>query len=200
MNDPVREMTDIVFPVSGLTLPDNYAFALWEQAGRVLPWLAAEPAAGILPLQLPDNPGGAFLSKRAHMVLRVPARFAREARRLSGVVLDAGGHEIAVGEARERPLQPHPTLHAQLVASEAMEEGFLAEVTAGLKEIGILGKSICGKRLMLPGSEGRISGYSLVVHELTPEDSLRLQWAGLGSGRHFGCGMFIPYKVIGRLE
>lgn len=200
MGDPVPEMTDIVFPVSGHMLPANYALLLWQEAVRVLPWLAAEPAVGILPLLPPGNPEGAFLSRRTRMVLRVPAKQAQEARRLAGQVLDVGGHEVAVGDAQERLLQPHSTLHAHLVASEAQEERFMKEAAAGLTELGIGGKSICGRGLVLPGSEGRIAGYSLVVHELKPEDSLRLQWAGLGSGRHFGCGIFIPYKVIGQLE
>ncbi len=200
MANTVPEMMDIVFPVSGHALPANYAFALWQEASRVLPWLEAESAAGILPLHLPGDTGAVFLPKRARMVLRVPLNHMQEAKRLSGQVLDVCGHEIAVGDARERPLEPHSTLHAQLVASEAPEEGFIKEVAAGLNGIGIGGECICGKRLMLPGSEGRVVGYSLVVHELKPEDSLRLQWAGLGSGRHFGCGIFIPYKVIGHLE
>ncbi len=200
MNDLVREMTDIVFPVSGHALPANYAFLLWQEAVRVLPWLTDEPAAGILPMHQPESPDCAFLSKRARMVLRVPVNRVQEARNLSGQVLDVGEHEIALGEARERPLHPHATLHAQLVASEAREEGFMKEVAAGLAGLGIGCQSICGRGLVLPGSEGRVAGYSLVVHELKPEDSLRLQWAGLGSGRHFGCGIFVPYKVIGQLE
>jgi Cas6 Crispr len=69
-----------------------------------------------------------------------------------------------------------------------------------LKKSGIAGKLICGKRHILPGSGGKIAGYSLVAHELTPEDALSLQCCGLGGERHFGCGMFIPYKVIANLD
>jgi CRISPR-associated protein Cas6 len=199
MDDAIPEMTDIVFPVSGKTLPANYAFALWHEAVRVLPWLDGERSAGILPLCPPEG-GGLMLSRRARMVLRVPSRCSTEAYRLSGRTLDVGGHAIATGEPRERPLHPHSTLHAQLVASAASEDAFVEEVAAALREMGAECKWICGKRLVLPGSAGTVAGYSLVVHDLKPQESLRLQWSGLGSDRHFGCGIFIPYKVIGNLE
>ena len=55
---------------------------------------------------------------------------------------------------------------------------------------------ICGKRLSVSGSQRSIDGYSLVLHDLKPEASLHLQYAGLGEDRQFGCGIFVPYKVI----
>jgi len=39
-----------------------------------------------------------------------------------------------------------------------------------------------------------------VIHNLKPEDSLRLQYTGLGSDRQYGCGIFVPYKVISDLS
>jgi hypothetical protein len=39
-----------------------------------------------------------------------------------------------------------------------------------------------------------------VVHDLKPEASILLQCAGMGEGRQFGCGIFMPYKVISDLE
>ncbi len=199
MNDALPEMTDIVFPVSAHALPANYVFALWREVVHVLPWLEVEPAAGILPLCPPERGGELLLSRRARMVVRLPAGRADEARRISGQALDVGGQIITVGEGKERPLQPHPTLHAQLVVSNAREDTFVAEAASELRKISSTCRCICGKQLVLPGSEGTLSGYSLVVHELKPEESLRLQGSGLGSDRHFGCGIFIPYKVIADL-
>jgi len=39
-----------------------------------------------------------------------------------------------------------------------------------------------------------------VIHDLKPEASLRLQYTGLGSDRRYGCGVFVPYKVITGLD
>lgn len=196
----MKAMTDVVFAVSGRTLPADHVYALWREVMRVLPWLESEESAGILPLRAPEHGDDLLLPRRARLVLRVPADLLAQARQLSGQVLDIGGHELAVGEARERPLQPSPTLHAQLVASSAPEGEFIAAMASEMQTAGITGKLICGKRHALPGSAGNIMGYSLVVHELKPQDALRLQCRGLGGERHFGCGIFIPYKVIANLD
>jgi CRISPR-associated protein Cas6 len=196
----MKSMIDVVFPLSGRILPADYAFVLWREVTRLLPWLEAEETSGILPLRAPEHGGDLLLPKRARLVLRIPEAFLAQAGVLSGQALDVGGHAIKAGEARERPLLPSPTLHAQLVASNAPEDEFLAAMGAEMRQLGIAGKLICGMRHALPGSAGKIAGYSLVVHELKPQDALRLQWQGLGGERHHGCGLFIPYKVIANLE
>ena len=196
----MHEMTDVIFELSGRSLPADYAYALWREAVRILPWLEVEEQVGILPLRAPEHGDDLLLPKRARLVLRVPAGMLEEARQLSGQVLSLGGHALAVGGARERPLQPSPTLHAQLVASDTAENEFVAAMAGEMRRLGIAGKLICGKRHALPGSAGKITGYSLVVHELKPQDALHLQWRGLGGERHFGCGLFIPYKVIANLD
>ncbi len=196
----MQEMTDVIYSLSGGSLPADYAVALWGEVVRILPELETEDEAGILPLRAPEHGSDLLLPRRARMVLRIPMGLLEQAGQLSGQVLDVDGHALAVGEAKERPLQPSPTLHAQLVASSSAEEGFLSAMADEMRQSGISGKLICGKRYTLPGSAGKISGFSLVAHELKPQDALRLQWRGLGGERHFGCGLFIPYKVIANLE
>jgi hypothetical protein len=44
--------------------------------------------------------------------------------------------------------------------------------------------------------DGEIFTRSLMVADLEPEQSVRLQQIGLGAGRTFGCGLFIPHKGI----
>src|SRR4030067_490848 len=69
-----------------------------------------------------------------------------------------------------------------------------------LGELSITGKLICGRRLTINGGQNPIQGYSLVLHDLKAEASLQLQYLGLGEDRQFGCGIFIPYKVISGLS
>ncbi|PIV74684.1 MAG: hypothetical protein COW56_04530, partial [Rhodocyclales bacterium CG17_big_fil_post_rev_8_21_14_2_50_68_7] len=42
----------------------------------------------------------------------------------------------------------------------------------------------------------RFAGFGLMLHGLSPEDSLRMQSSGLGTNRTLGCGIFIPHKSI----
>ena len=200
MNENTRAMAEIVYDLKGGTLPDEYAFALWQELVRALPWLETEEHAGLLPLRGSRSDGAMLLPQRAKLVLRLPQRLMPQARQLSGQALEVAGHVLQVGAARERSLLAHPTLHAHLVASSSGENEFLEEVAERLRELDISCKWICGKRVDLRDGEQVISGYSLVVYELNPEGSLRLQQEGLGGERRYGCGLFIPYKEISNLD
>ncbi|TXT21709.1 MAG: CRISPR-associated protein Cas6-related protein, partial [Gallionellaceae bacterium] len=161
--------------------------------------LEADEFAGILPLRVAASGGNMLLPQRAKLVLRLAADCVQQGRSLSGQELEIGGSIVRVGDAVERPLVPYPTLHAHLVESGCDEEVFTAGVTEQLREMAIDCKLICGKRLAVAGAKRMIFGYSLVLHDLKPEDSLRIQNVGLGGNRRFGCGIFVPHKAISGL-
>lgn len=194
------EMTDIAFELKGHSVPADHAFALWREVARILPWLEAEKFAGIHPLRVAASGEEMLLPQRAKLVLRLPAARVQQAGLLSGQELHVGSSVLSVGEAQERPLKAFPTLHAQLVASDCKEEVFITGVASELGEMNIGCKWICGKRLVIRGTERTIAGYSLVLHDLKPDESLHLQRYGLGGERHFGCGIFVPYKTISGLD
>ncbi len=199
MNDQARPMTDIAFDLKGSALPVDYAFALWSEVVRYLPWLEAEPFAGIHPLRLSPSSTGLLLPQRAKLLLRLPASHVEQAGLLSGQQLTVGDGVLHIGDARERPLFAHSTLHAHVVESASDEEGFLATVVDQLRQLKISAAWICGKHHTMKGAKRTITGYSLVLHDLKLSDSLQLQYRGLGGERHFGYGILIPYKAISSL-
>jgi CRISPR-associated protein Cas6 len=191
------DMIDMVFDLEGGTLPAAYRFALWTAVLRLAPQLAEEKLVGVLPLRSTVNGQGILLAKRAKLVMRMPATLAESAASsLTGEQLDIVGNIISIGAAKTRTIQPYPTIHAQLVTGSCDEVLFVEDITKQMRELGVTGKLICGKRLSVSGNQRSIHGYSLVLHDLKPEASLLLQYAGLGEDRQFGCGIFVPYKVI----
>lgn len=193
------EMTDIAFELKGHSVPAGHAFALWREVARILPWLEAEKFAGIHQLRIAASGEEMLLPQRAKLVLRLPAARVSQAGRLSGQELHVGSSVLSVGAAKERALKAFPTLHAQLVESDGEEDVFIAHVIEQLGEMKISCKWICGKHHKVIGAERTIAGYSLVLHDLKPDESLNLQRYGLGGERHFGCGIFVPYKTISGL-
>ena len=196
----------MVFDLESGILPTDYPFALWEALIRHVPQLAEEKLVGVLPLRTTENNEGMLLPKRAKLVLRLPMALAAHAAALSGQRLDmaestlrSGAAWLLPGKSKLRQIQPYPTLHAQLVTGVADEMLFLDGINTQLSQMGIAAGLICGKRRVLAGARQSIHGYSLVIHDLKPEASLQLQYAGLGEGRQFGCGIFVPYKVISGL-
>ena len=192
-------MLDIAFDLKGNSVPAGYAFALWGEVVRCLPWLDAEEYAGILPLRAAASGENMLLPQRAKLVLRLPAELALQAMLLSGQELDVEGSVLRVGKAKQKLLQPYPTLHAQLVESSSGEEEFLTDMADQLREMDVVCKLICGKHNSVTNTRQAVVGYSLVLHDLKPDASLQIQRAGLCGKRRFGCGIFDPYKAISGL-
>ena len=187
-------MIDLVFDLGGGILPASYPFALWEALLSHVPDLALEKSVGVLPLRATVSFEGLLISKRTKLVLRLPLKIAPVAFTLSGLdLLPLHTGAMLLGKSRLRQILPFPTLHAQQVSGAADEMLFLEDIQAQLSELGIAGRIICGLRRTLSDT---IKGYSLVIHDLKPEDALKLQYAGLGAYRQFGCGIFLPHKVI----
>lgn len=196
MNNSVTEMIDAVFDVSGDIIPPIYPFALWDALVHHVPALAEDMLTGVIPLRTSSSEAGMLLPKRSKLVLRLSQSLAADFTQLSGQSLDIGSCKLQLGSGKLRKIQDYPTLHAHLVTSDKDEVEFLQDVTARLTELGIKGHLLCGMRNSLVATDRTIHGYSLVIHDLKPEDSLRLQYAGLAAYRRYGCGIFIPYKVI----
>lgn len=194
-------MLDLAFDISGGTLPTTYPFALWTELVRHAPQLEDDESVGVLPLRAAESAGDVLLPKRAKLVLRIPTTLSEKMMaNLAGQRLDLDGIPMQLGTGKTRSLTPHPTVHAQQVASTEDEASFMENARTWLDKMGIACSLICGMRRTISGEELSIHGYSLVAHGLKPDASLHLQSSGLGAGRCFGCGIFLPYKVISGLE
>lgn len=198
MTIAIPEMIDAVFDVSGDRVPVNYPFALWEELTHLVPELAGDASIGVLPLRTTGSATGMLLPKRAKLVIRLPVSLAPHVASLSGQPLDVG-HPLRLANGRLREILAYSTIHAQLVAGADDEVVFAESLSACLADLGITASLICGRKSSLVDGDRRIHGFSLVIHDLKPEDSLHLLYAGLGSHRNYGCGIFVPYKVISDL-
>ena len=193
---PVATAVDVVFPVSGSTLARDHAQALQDALSSQWPWLKSEAQAGIHAIKLmPGTQPQAMLSNRTKLLLRAPTHRAPELLTTSSIELMVAGQPMALGAPHTRELQPHATLYAYHVAADNADEvAFMAEVTRELSDMGIGGERVCGKRQQLLIAGGALTTFSLMLHALAPEQSLRVQYLGIGPHRLLGCGIFIPHK------
>ena len=136
-----------------------------------------------------------MVSQRTRLILRVNLERAGELCRLSGVELDVAGHPLRLGDVHVRKLTAHATVYAYRVAAESADEAaFMQSIAQELAAVAIVGERVCGKRNQLMLNGGVLDTFSLMVHGLAPEQSLRLQMRGLGPHRLMGCGVFVPHK------
>ena len=204
------DVIDLAFRFACPTLPLDHAHALSGALLAVLPWLEDEPHAGVHLIHgaasgngwyRPEDPSTELLhlSRRSRMRLRVPKHRLDDARELTGSTLDVSGHTIEVGESTVYQLSSLSTLFARyVITDDGLDEGeFLEQAAAQLAEIDIRARKMLGgiaHSMQFP--DGPVHTRSLMVAELEPEQSVRLQQLGLGPGRSFGCGLFLPHKGI----
>ncbi|MDD4911862.1 MAG: type I-MYXAN CRISPR-associated protein Cas6/Cmx6 [Sideroxydans sp.] len=200
MTEKTVDMIDAVFDISGEVVPTAYAYPLWKALTQHLSALEEHDNVGVLPLRTSSTAGGLVLPRRTKLVVRIPRQLETHIDTLAGKSLSVDNVPLQLGAIKLRPIQPSPTLHAHLVIGDADETAFLHAVTTQLAEMNIPSKLICGLRSQLSIPERTIHGYSLVIHDMKPDASLRLQYAGLGAERRYGCGIFVPYKAITDLE
>jgi CRISPR-associated protein Cas6 len=193
--EPAFEALDLSFPLAGAVLPAGYALAMGRTLLDWLPWLEAGPG-GLHPLKAAHGPDGeALLSHRARLLLRVPAARQAEATRLAGRVLPPGCGSARLGAPQVRALTAHSTLYAHVVATPDDDEvRFLAATATWLDGLRVRAEPVCGRLQRWSGPQGPAQGYSLMLHGLSPADSLRVQVRGMGPWRWLGCGLFVPHK------
>ena len=189
------DMVDVAFALRGGSIPADHGWNLFRLLRERLDWLAAEPDAGVHPIRGARAVAGeVYLGSRARLMLRLPRTRVEQSFALSGARLDLGDG-VEVGSAHVRPLFAHGTLYSQFVTTATPDEaGFQRDVGAALQGAGVGCKVVCGKMRRAQTQGAEIVGFSLMLHELSPEDSLRIQASGLGAGRKYGCGIFVPHK------
>ena len=188
---------DVSFEVRCERLPRDYGYALFRALADELGWLEEDTAAGVHPLHgTASADGSLFLGKRARLILRLTAARAEQALALTGTRL-ALGSGLEVGPGRLRELMPYATVYSHFVSTGAEDEAeFFGQAAALLKAVGLPETMITGKAHAASTPEGKMHGFSLLLHGLTPAQSLAVQASGLGEGRKLGCGIFIPHKSV----
>lgn len=203
------DVVDLAFTIACRCLPVDHAWALYAALRPLLPWLEGEEGAGVHPLHVADSGNGwmrpdrpddlLYLSRRTKLMLRVPQSRVAEAERLSGQVLDVTGNRLAIEKAAVRPLGTHPALFSRYLVTDGSldENAFLAAVHTQLTALDIRPKKmVCGIERTIATPDKMLRTRSLMIADLAPAESVRLQQRGLGRLHHLGCGLFIPHKDI----
>jgi CRISPR-associated protein Cas6 len=206
----LKDVVDVSFRIECPCLPLDHAHALASALLDRLPWLGGDAHVGIHQIHgaesgngwmRPQDPetGLLHLSRRARLRLRLPEAMASDAEALVGARLDIDGFALAIGEMSVMPLQPLPVVFARHIVADPQQDeaDFLSQIAAELRRLGVPpNKLMSGRRHVLRVPAGQLHTRSLMVAELEPESSLRLQRTGIGSNQTLGCGLFLGHKDI----
>jgi CRISPR-associated protein Cas6 len=194
---------NVTFALSGKQLPADHGYLVYSAISRAFPalhsvdWLGIELISGF-----PSAPGLIAVPDRsATLRLRIPADHYRDVLLLAGKRLDIGGHQIRLGLPVARPLEPAPSLYARVVTIKKFTEPepFLEAVNRQLDSLDVKGNAELPRdeqgryRRRIVTIHGKsVVGFSVAVHDLHDDDSIKLQSFGVGGRRAMGCGIFNP--------
>lgn len=202
------DVVDLVFKLNGKRLDIDHAFALSEALQQ---HLDADICAriGVHGISLPGSGNGwnrpdqidaeLPLSRRARLVIRVQRGDSDLVTRISNQRLQMANQAIDVGVSSIRKLSSLGTVYARAICCDRTqsEDDFLQDVADKLETMGIqVSKMICGRSGVIRTAGEDIFTRALMVADLKPEESVRLQQQGVGDGRLLGCGLFVPHRGI----
>lgn len=201
-----NKMVDLAFSLDCKSLPSDHAGALSQAISNTLPWFNDLEEAGLHLIHVAESGNGwqrpddiLYLSKRTKLMLRLPSHYVSQAQTLCGKQFDIHGHSMMIKESHLKPLLPSPVLFSRYVlADERQSEGeFIKAALQDVKNMGIhCRKMLAGLTHRFQTTHDILFTRSLMLANLTLEDSLLLQIKGLGNHKKMGFGIFIPHKDI----
>jgi CRISPR-associated protein Cas6 len=189
---------DVQFDLDGKEIPGDHGEQLFQALSARLPWLS-EPGCGVHPIHgaATGRNDTLVINRRVKLVLRVPVAHLDDVRCLVGMHILTQAGDLVVGEAKEKQLIPFADLYSPLVDFGTDDEvAFLESARRELEKMEVRCGLIPGKKRKISVPEGEAWGYSLMLHDVGLEHSLRVQEQGLGRHRGQGCGLFVPHKSI----
>lgn len=203
-----EDVFDLVFRLRGSALDIDHAYTLSQALRQHLPADTCD-RIGVHGVRLAGSGNGwnrpeeidaeLPLSRRSRLIIRVHRDDSAAVEALTNLSLQLGKHAIEVGESSVRKLSHQGTLHARAISCDPQqpEQEFLQDVAAQLQQMGVdVAKMICGRAGEIRTAERSIFTRALMIADLTPEESVRLQQRGLGQAHLLGCGLFLPHKGI----
>ncbi len=206
----MHNIINLSFPVMATELPADHNYRLYAAISKQFPELHKLDGLAINTIPgIPDKQGKIRLTSSSRLLLRLPVEAITQVYLLAGKTLDVGGYPIQLGNPELQTLKHIDSLKARLVTIKGYTEPapFLEVAYRQLQALDInanigipANKKGEPKRLTLKIKSHTVVGFSVVVSDLTPDDSIKLQVHGLGGKRRIGCGVFYPAIPVYRRQ
>jgi CRISPR-associated protein Cas6 len=193
----MNEMIELRFPIQGQLVPVDHGFALYGAITKICPVIHASGNVMLVPIRGRYTGDGLLsLSRKSALAIRLPSEKIPQLLGLAGKTLAVDGHCLKLGPPTILQLKPRSVLYSNLVSTKNGndEERFKTAIREKLSILGIQGRVTIGRRKTFRIHDKQIVGYSLLVSELTAEESILLQEKGLGGRRKMGCGVFLGVR------
>lgn len=208
-----NDVVDLVFNIQCRELAVDHAHSLGKALTEAAPVLKEDRRCAVHSIHLAGAQNGwerpdprlgqkLILSRRTRLVIRTPADLREQIEQaLDGITLDIEGDPLTIGRAKIKKLSKQGTIFARHVVLEPGEDEdenrFLMRIAKEIQRRGIrITKALCGTIQEIGTPDGPLQTRSIMLADLSHEDSVCLQQEGIGEHHLMGCGIFIPHKGI----
>ena len=204
-----EDVVDINFKISCTHLPLDHAHILSQAILQKLPWAESNPYTAIHLIHGAESGNGwirpegpdevIYPSRRTLFSIRTSSEHVDQVSELANQTVMLDDIALTLTKPTIRKLSKLTTIFARYLVAENVdnEEAFLTEMYALLKAKGIKpSKMMSGRIHTMQFPDNTVSTRSLMLDGIEIPQSVQLQQEGLGQGRLYGCGIFLPHKGI----
>lgn len=201
------DMAELSFSVNCKELPYDHAYELSSAILNLIPEIKNDKRNAIQTLHGPMSGNGWVrpdsenipLSKRAKLIMRLNRNQINSIKSIEGKKIELFGNILKIGESKVKSFLVVKDLFCRFVISDTKtsEDDFLHKIQTELRNFNInIRKALCGKSMLVNFGKETVYTRSLMIADLSKEESLKLQEEGVGEKKLFGCGIFLPHKSI----
>lgn len=211
----ISKYIELNFPVRGDTLPSDHGYPLYAAISDTIPAVHNATWLGIHSIKGRRTGERVIeLTRGARLRLRLPLEHAPLVSALAGKTLEITGHQVCLGVPTFNVIKPAKRLRSRLVmikckgseGKSAEEETFKMSLEKQVKDLGISAQILLERNEFPNGAHGSLArrvlrvksavltGYGVILDNLSETDSILIQEVGLGGKRRMGCGLFDPLR------
>ena len=200
-----NKIVDVSFKVNCKKIAADHAYDLFEAILEKIPSIRDIDNLAIHSIHGAESGAGwerpeteIHLSKRTRFAIRTPVEQSEKFFALDGKVLNVGEYEMTLSKPNIKKLISTDTLfcRAVVISNNKDEEEFLKSYRflADL-DISYLHVFTYSEHIIKTPTENLV-GKTLLITDLEKKDSIKIQELGIGIGKLYGCGIFLPHKSI----
>ena len=201
------DMAELSFSVNCRELPYDHAYELSSEILNLIPQIKNDKRNSIQTLHGPMSGNGWVrpdsenipLSKRAKLIMRINKNQIDDIKDIEGKEIKLFGNSLKIGVSKVKNFLIVKDLFCRFVISDKKisEDDFLEKIQMELRNFNVnIKKALCGKSMTINFAKKTVYTRSLMIADLSKEESLKLQEEGVGRKKLYGCGIFLPHKSI----
>ncbi|EQA45661.1 CRISPR-associated protein Cas6, subtype MYXAN [Leptospira broomii serovar Hurstbridge str. 5399] len=200
---------ELKFPIIGKTIPADHGFRLYSALSRQNQVVHESEKLSICGISgIPDRNRTLHLNSSSKLRIRAEYSLLPELLKLAGKSFQISNEKIQTGIPTISLLKPHRTLYSRLVTIKGYteEEPFLNSIQKKLTTLEVNCEALLFRGTITDNNQKiirkttkihdkEIVGFPVLLLNLSPQDSLKIQELGLGGRRKMGCGNFLGVRI-----